>query len=92
MIWQLHLNKNDDEFSPKTFLLVHLTFHSHVFIYCSQVFSDLRFTDSLLKRIYLFHKKVYLEKNEDTVFEEICNGGKGQSLLEWLTGGVYLRF
>lgn len=70
----------------------HSSLHSYIFVYSSQMSSNLRFTESLLKCVYVLHKRVCLEQNGYTIFEETCNDVNGGSLLEWLPAGVYLKF
>lgn len=55
----------------KDFCLFPSYLHPHVFIWCSQVSSDLRFTESVLKSFYLLHVMVHLEQSSYTIFKEI---------------------
>lgn len=70
----------------------HSSLHSYIFVYSSKMSSNLRFTESWLKCVYFLHKRVCLEQNEYTIFEETWNDVNGVSLLEWLPAGVYLKF
>ena len=65
--------------------------HSHALVYRSRIVSDLRCTESLLKSAYLLYKRVRIEQNEYTSFEDIGDDENDRSLLEWLAAGIRLR-